>query len=132
MTNAGEVVSETAGPLEFLVPDELRDEPRGGEHQSLQARKTTVGWMVYGPDQYIYRLKVILHPEEEGGYSVWAESLPGAISQGETEAEALDMIKDAILETIRAHRDLDEPIPWKEPEANPGESELVRWVVVNA
>jgi predicted RNase H-like HicB family nuclease len=39
---------------------------------------------------------VILQKEEEGGYSVRCVELPGAISQGETEKEALDNIRDAI------------------------------------
>lgn len=39
---------------------------------------------------------VILQKEEEGGYSVRCVELPGAISQGESEKEALDNIRDAI------------------------------------
>lgn len=41
--------------------------------------------------------------ETEEGYAVWVPGLPGCWSQGETEAEALENIKDAIqtyLETI--------------------------------
>lgn len=37
------------------------------------------------------------------GYAVWCPALPGCWSQGETEEEALDNIKDAIqayLETL--------------------------------
>jgi len=40
---------------------------------------------------------VILRKEPEGGYSVRCVELPGAISQGETEEEALSNIKEAIL-----------------------------------
>jgi predicted RNase H-like HicB family nuclease len=39
--------------------------------------------------------KVCLKQTEEG-YAVWCPSLPGCCSQGETESEALDNIKDAI------------------------------------
>ena len=41
--------------------------------------------------------------ETEEGYAVWCPGLPGCWSQGETEAEALENIKDAIktyLETV--------------------------------
>lgn len=41
--------------------------------------------------------------ETEEGFAVWAPGLPGCWSQGETEEEALENIKDAIityLETI--------------------------------
>jgi predicted RNase H-like HicB family nuclease len=39
----------------------------------------------------------------EEGYSVWCPGLPGCWSQGETEAEVMENIKDAIqcyLETV--------------------------------
>ena len=48
------------------------------------------------------RYKVSLKKTEEG-YSIWVPGLPGCWSQGETETEALENIKDAIksyLETI--------------------------------
>jgi len=41
-------------------------------------------------------IKVILEPQEEGGYTVYAPSLPGCISEGETKEEALQNIKEAI------------------------------------
>jgi predicted RNase H-like HicB family nuclease len=40
--------------------------------------------------------QVILIPDETGGYVVEVPSLPGCYSQGETEAEALENIKEAI------------------------------------
>ena len=42
------------------------------------------------------KLKVILEPSEEGGYTIYAPSLPGCISEGDSEAEALSNIKEAI------------------------------------
>ncbi len=50
------------------------------------------------------RYKVNLKKTEEG-YSVWVPGLPGCWSQGKTEEEALENIKDAIqsyLETVEA------------------------------
>ncbi|MEK6959891.1 MAG: type II toxin-antitoxin system HicB family antitoxin [Nanoarchaeota archaeon] len=41
-------------------------------------------------------IKVILEPQEEGGFTVYVPSLPGCVSQGETRAEALKNIKEAI------------------------------------
>ncbi len=41
------------------------------------------------------RYKVNLKKTEEG-YSVWIPGLPGCWSQGETEKEAMENIKDAI------------------------------------
>lgn len=40
--------------------------------------------------------KVILEPAEEGGFGVYVPELPGCLSQGDTEEEALENIKDAI------------------------------------
>lgn len=48
------------------------------------------------------RYKVRLKKSDEG-YAVWCPGLPGCWSQGQTEQEALDNIKDAIalyIETI--------------------------------
>ncbi len=42
------------------------------------------------------KFKVVLEPAEEGGYTVYAPSLPGCISEGDTKEEALENIKEAI------------------------------------
>ncbi len=42
------------------------------------------------------RLKVVLEPSDEGGYTVYAPCLPGCISEGETAEEALTNIREAI------------------------------------
>jgi predicted RNase H-like HicB family nuclease len=42
------------------------------------------------------RLKVILEPSEEGGYTAVVPSLPGCISEGDTRDEALTNIQEAI------------------------------------
>ena len=42
------------------------------------------------------RIKVILEPSDEGGYTVYVPSLPGCISEGDTIQEALDNIREAM------------------------------------
>ena len=42
------------------------------------------------------KLKVVLEPSDEGGYTVYVPSLPGCISEGDTREEALSNIKEAI------------------------------------
>ncbi len=42
------------------------------------------------------KLKVVLEPSDEGGYTVCVPSLPGCISEGDTKEEALANIKEAI------------------------------------
>ena len=51
------------------------------------------------------RYPVSLKKTEEG-YSVWCPGLPGCWSQGATEQEALDSIRDAILEYLTVAREL--------------------------
>ncbi len=49
------------------------------------------------------KLKIVLEPSEEGGFTVYVPSLPGCISEGDTRDEALKNIKEAIalyLESI--------------------------------
>jgi DNA-binding transcriptional MerR regulator len=60
--------------------------------------KVTVGGKEY---------EVILTPEiEDGGYSIVCPALRGCRSQGDTKAEALAMIKDAISLWLKTHREL--------------------------
>ena len=42
------------------------------------------------------RLKVVLEPSEEGGYTAYVPSLPGCISEGDTKDEALSSVREAI------------------------------------
>ncbi len=42
------------------------------------------------------RLKVVLEPSEEGGYTVYVPALPGCISEGDSAEEALKNIREAI------------------------------------
>jgi predicted RNase H-like HicB family nuclease len=42
------------------------------------------------------KIKVVLEPQDEGGYFVYVPSLKGCYSQGETKKEALHNIKEAI------------------------------------
>jgi predicted RNase H-like HicB family nuclease len=50
------------------------------------------------------RYRIALHKSEEG-YSVSVPGLPGCWSQGATEPEALENIKDAIREYLSAVND---------------------------
>jgi predicted RNase H-like HicB family nuclease len=42
------------------------------------------------------KLKVILEPSDEGGYTAIVPALPGCISEGDSRDEALNNIKEAI------------------------------------
>jgi antitoxin HicB len=57
------------------------------------------------------RFYIYLELAEEGGYIVSAPALPGCVTQGETEEEVLEMIKDAIRGYIASLRKHGEPLP---------------------
>jgi predicted RNase H-like HicB family nuclease len=42
------------------------------------------------------KIKIVLAPSEEGGYTAFVPSLPGCISEGDSREEALVNIKEAI------------------------------------
>jgi len=42
------------------------------------------------------RLKIILEPSDEGGFTVYVPSLPGCISEGDSEEKAIENIREAI------------------------------------
>ena len=42
------------------------------------------------------RLRIILEPSDEGGYTVIVPALPGCISEGDTREEAIKNIQEAI------------------------------------
>ena len=52
------------------------------------------------------RYKIRLQKSEEG-YAVWCPGLPGCWSQGETEEEALENIKDAIQAYLEVAEELN-------------------------
>lgn len=55
--------------------------------------------------------KVILEPQEEGGYTVFVPTLPDVVSGGDTKEEALACIKDAIEGYLKTLEDMG----WKPP-----------------
>jgi antitoxin HicB len=55
--------------------------------------------------------KVLLEPDETGGYVVTCPSLQGCYSQGETIEEALTNIREAIQLCLDDLRDRGEPLP---------------------
>ena len=42
------------------------------------------------------KLKIILEPSEEGGYTVYVPGLPGCVSEGDTKEKAIANIREAI------------------------------------
>ncbi|MCE9556337.1 MAG: type II toxin-antitoxin system HicB family antitoxin [Planctomycetes bacterium] len=57
------------------------------------------------------RYRVLIEQDEDGVFVAEAPSLPGCISQGGTQIEALQNIKEAATAYLESLRDHGEPIP---------------------
>jgi predicted RNase H-like HicB family nuclease len=68
------------------------DDGTTGTNQNRVVKRNTV----HLPEEVIVKLKVILEPSDDGGYTVTVPSLPGCISEGDTKDEALNNIHEAI------------------------------------
>ncbi len=63
------------------------------------------------------KLRVVLEPSEEGGYTALVPSLPGCISEGENPEEAMKNIQEAIelyLEPVDDDLDFSEGSEFRE------------------
>lgn len=78
-----------------------------------------------------YECRVLLCPEAEGGFSAHAMRLPGVVSQGETEAEALQNIADAFQTTIQCYLESSGAIPWQTITVDRPAGCVERWILVN-
>jgi predicted RNase H-like HicB family nuclease len=79
-----------------------------------------------------FRCPVYLLAEPEGGFSVYAATLPGAASQGDTETEALANITEALEGVLLSYKDLGMPIPWRTVPLEPEPGASTHWVDVSA
>jgi len=55
--------------------------------------------------------RILLTPEDEGGFSVSVPALPGCFTQGETIDEAIEMAKEAISLYVESLEEDGEPVP---------------------
>jgi predicted RNase H-like HicB family nuclease len=61
--------------------------------------------------EILMRYTVVLEREEDGGYVASVPALPGCVSQGDTRAEALKNIQEAIALYVEDCRDAGDPVP---------------------
>ena len=65
----------------------------------------------HGPEQAEYEFTVIIEQDEDGVFIASCPALQGCYTDGDTEEEAREMIKDAIKLHIEARLAIGEPIP---------------------
>jgi predicted RNase H-like HicB family nuclease len=66
------------------------------------------------------KLKILLEPSEEGGYTAVVPSLPGCISEGNSKEEAIQNIKEAVELYME---------PVEDDEIFPADSEIIELAV---
>ena len=83
------------------------------------------------PEGKMFRCEVRLEPAENGGYSAYVPGLPGVVSDGDSEQEAIRNIAEALRGALRTYQESRQPIPWQE-EVEPLQVDEARtWIVVD-
>ena len=111
------------------IPMMIEEPTRFGSPQD----PTCVEWREFEKGS-AYECRVLVCPEESGGFSVHALRLPGVVSQGDTVDEAIENIVEAFRGALSVY--LEEPcalIPWKDEDSDvdrPAGS-MERWILVD-
>ncbi|HEY3354981.1 MAG TPA: type II toxin-antitoxin system HicB family antitoxin [Polyangia bacterium] len=58
-----------------------------------------------------YEIPLVLTPQAEGGYTVTSPVLPELCTEGDTVAEAVANVRDALAAVIETYEDLGRPVP---------------------
>jgi antitoxin HicB len=72
------------------------------------------------PMSNVYRVPLVLAPQEEGGYTVTSPILPGLVTEGDSLEQALENVQDALRATLELYEDTGKPLPGgliQDPEA---------------
>ena len=75
--------------------------------------------------------RVLIRPEEEGGYSVVALRLRGVVSEGDTVDEAVENIREAFAGAVADYLEHGEEIPWGNVEVDRCPGCIEKWIVVD-
>jgi antitoxin HicB len=62
-------------------------------------------------EKLTYKLPLVFEPQPEGGYTVTCPLLPELITEGDTIAEALINVEDALIPIIETYQDMGRPLP---------------------
>jgi predicted RNase H-like HicB family nuclease len=116
--------------LSFVRPKDRDDVLVAEESVDSQADRQLVQWLVHQGN--VYEVEIRVCPEDDGGFSVHVPTLPGVVSEGETEEDAEKNVREALLALIESYRKDQEAIPWERTSAPPEPGEIVRWIVVHA
>ncbi len=78
-----------------------------------------------------YECRVLLCPEEGGGYSALALQLPGVASEGDTKSDALANVAEAFRGAISVYLDEAGEIPWTDAKRERSADSEEYWLLVD-
>jgi len=61
-------------------------------------------------ERALYKLHLLFDPQPEGGFTVTCPVLPELVTEGDTVAEALTNVTDAVAALVEAYEDLGRPL----------------------
>ena len=82
-------------------------------------------------DETTIECRVLICPEDDGGYSAYATRLPGVAGQGDSFEECLEDVREAFRATIAEYRESGEEIPWKDVDLDRPKTSTERWILVD-
>jgi antitoxin HicB len=62
-------------------------------------------------EKAFYKLPLVFEPQPEGGYTVTCPLVPELITEGDTIAEAMVNVQDALVAILEAYEDLERSLP---------------------
>jgi antitoxin HicB len=76
-----------------------------------------------------YKLPLIFEPQPEGGYTVTSPLLPELLTEGDTVADALDNVRDALAAVLEIYQEQGRSLPLSLTQASPTDAVRVEMVV---
>jgi len=58
----------------------------------------------------LYKVPLILSPQPDGGFTVTSPVFPELVTEGDTVAEALANVQDALAAVVESYQDLGRPL----------------------
>lgn len=94
-----------------------------------EGKEIKLTWSSYEPGKR-YRLLAAVK-EEEGEFSSYCLSLPGAVSCGDSPKEAMENLREAVAGCILSYRDAGQEIPWADASGSKDEYDFTEWIGVD-
>jgi antitoxin HicB len=76
-----------------------------------------------------YKVSLIFEPQPEGGYTVTSPLLPELLTEGDTVADAIDNVRDALAAVLEIYQEQGKSLPPYLTHASPTDAVRVEMVV---